>query len=185
MMLQDDDNDNENDDDGYYCLLVFGPHVCLAANGTISKVERNFQDFQPTAVQELISTYAQRLAAADAAGKNRMIELPYALYDSQDQVLSELIMTQIQQQQAQQQQAPTGSTSILSSTTSKGKKRCCCRGMAILGGIQISTEGSKTPDYFHPLRFDSMKYNGIDGELVVEDLLDSLTSTTTVRMKTE
>mmetsp|Transcript_12442 Transcript_12442/g.13649 ORF Transcript_12442/g.13649 Transcript_12442/m.13649 type:complete len:181 (+) Transcript_12442:1220-1762(+) len=180
MMLQDDDNDNENDDDGYYCLLVFGPHVCLAANGTISKVERNFQDFQPTAVQELISTYAQRLAAADAAGKNRMIELPYALYDSQDRVLSEMIMTQMQQQ-AQQHQA-TGSTSASTSTT--GTKYCCCRGLAIVGGIQISTEGPNIPDYFHPLRFDSMNY-GIDGEIVVEDLLDSLTSTTTVRMKTE
>jgi len=179
-----DDVENENDD-GYYCLLVFGPHVSLAADGTISKVEQNFIDFQPTAVQELISSYGQRLAAAEVAGENRMIELPYALYDSQDRVLSELIMTQIQQQQA-----PTGSSSTTTSTTTistTGTKRGC-RGVAVLGGIQITTEGPKTPDYFHPLRFDYiMKNHGTtdNGDIVVEDLLHSLTSTTTVRMKTE
>ena len=35
------------DDDGYYCFLRFGPSVSLAVDGTISKVEQDFTNFQP------------------------------------------------------------------------------------------------------------------------------------------
>jgi len=162
-------------DDGY-CLIVFGPHVGVAKDGSVGKVERagielidtccgsavaasnyvdqittgsklpavqiqKFTDFQQSAVQELILPHGKRLADA---GSERMIELPYAIYDSQDMLLSEIIKC-----------------------GAEGLKR----GLALLGGIQINT-GPDTPDYFHPLRFDYMNYRGE----IVDNMLESLTS---------
>jgi hypothetical protein len=159
-------------DDGY-CLVVYGPHVGIAADGTVGKVERSgialvdtccgsavaasnylkgitdggavittklqeFSDFQQGAVQELILPHGKRLADA----KNRMIELPYALYDSQDMLMRDIVMK--------------GSNGIK-------------RGLALLGGIQINT-GPNTLDYFVPMRFDFMNYRGD----VVEDMLPLL-----------
>lgn len=160
-------------DDGY-CLVVYGPHVGVAADGTVGKVERSgialvdtccgsavaasgyvdsimsgtkdvstgiqgFVDFQQQGVQELILPHGKRLADA---GENRMIELPYALYDSQDVLLTEIV--------------EGGSTGIK-------------RGLAMLGGIQINT-GPDTPDYFVPLKFDYLNYRGE----VTADLLPGL-----------
>lgn len=159
-------------DDGY-CLVVYGPHVGLAADGTVGKVERagislidnccgsaiaasnyvkgitdggaqittklqEFTDFQQGAVQELILPHGKRLAEAE----DRMIELPYALYDSQDLLLREIVKK--------------GSLGVK-------------RGIALLGGIQINT-GPDTLDYFHPLRFDFMNYRGE----IVDEMLPSL-----------
>jgi len=162
-------------DDGY-CLIVYGPHVGIAADGTVGKVERagidlidtccgsavaasnyvdsittgkrnismqiqSFTDFQQNAVQELILPHGKRLADAK---KKRMIELPYALYDSQNMLLDEIVKC-----------------------GSAGVKR---GGIALLGGIQINT-GPDTPDYFHPLRFDYINYHD---DTTIDDLLPEL-----------
>mmetsp|Transcript_7684 Transcript_7684/g.14495 ORF Transcript_7684/g.14495 Transcript_7684/m.14495 type:complete len:322 (-) Transcript_7684:199-1164(-) len=162
-------------DDGY-CLVVYGPHVGIAADGTVGKVERSgialvdtccgsavaasnylkgitdggavittkiqeFTDFQQGAVQELILPHGKRLADA----KDRMIELPYALYDSQDMLMREIVKK--------------GSLGIK-------------KGLALLGGIQINT-GPNTLDYFVPMRFDYMNYRGD----VVEEMLPMLQKT--------
>jgi hypothetical protein len=159
-------------DDGY-CLIAYGPHVGLAADGTVGKVERSgislvdtccgsavaasnyvkgitdggaeittklqeFTDFQQGAVQELILPHGKRLSEAD----DRMVELPYALYDSQDILMREIVKK--------------GSLGIK-------------RGLALMGGIQINT-GPDTLDYFVPLRFDFMNYRGD----VTEEMLDTL-----------
>jgi hypothetical protein len=160
-------------DDGY-CLIAYGPHVGLTADGLVGKVERSgcalvdnccgsaiaasnyvkgitdggaqitanlqeFTDFQQGAVQELILPHGKRLSDA---GENRMVELPYALYDSQDMLLSEIVKR--------------GATGVK-------------KGVALLGGIQINT-GPDTLDYFVPLRFDFMNYRGE----IVKDMLPSL-----------
>lgn len=159
-------------DDGY-CLLVYGPHVGVSADGTVGKVERSgialvdtccgsavaasgyvdaimsgtkpvstsiqtFLDFQQQGVQELILPHGKRLADAE----NRMVELPFALYDSQDVLLMEIVQSL--------------STSIK-------------RGLYMLGGIQINT-GPDTPDYFVPLKFQGVNYRGD----VTDDMLDVL-----------
>jgi hypothetical protein len=159
-------------DDGY-CLIIYGPHVGVASDGTIGKVERNgiklidtccgsavaasnyvlgitdggapvtiklrkYTDFQQNAVQELILPHGKRLADA----KNRMLELPYALYDTQDKLMRAIV-----------------------DKGAAGTKR----GVALLGGIQINT-GPTTPDYFHPLRFDFMNNRGE----VVENMLPTI-----------
>ncbi len=159
-------------DDGY-CLIVYGPHVGLAADGTVGKVERSgialvdnccgsaiaasgylqritdggadittkiqdFTDFQQNAVQELILPHGKRLSDAE----NRMAELPYALYDSQNVLLRKIV-----------------------SKGSLGIKR----GVALLGGVQINT-GPDTLDYFHPLSFDFMNYRGE----ITEDMLPAI-----------
>ena len=59
--------------------------------------------------------------------KTRMIELPFAIYESQD-MLMEII--------------------IKNNRLSERKK-----GIAVLGGVQVNT-GPETLDYFVPLRFD-------------------------------
>jgi len=94
----------------------------------ISTKIQEFTDFQQGAVQELILPHGKRLADAE----DRMIELPYALYDSQDMLVRDIVMA-----------------------GAAGTKK----GIAILGGIQINT-GPDTLDYFHPLRFDYMNNKG-------------------------
>ena len=89
---------------------------------------QTFSDFQQGAVQELILPFGKRLGDAE----NRMKELPYALYDSQDILVRDII------------------------NTGKGGVK---KGLALLGGIQINT-GPDTLDYFHPLRFDYYDENG-------------------------
>eukprot|EP00567_Pseudictyota_dubia_P015258 CAMPEP_0197439896 /NCGR_PEP_ID=MMETSP1175-20131217/6537_1 /TAXON_ID=1003142 /ORGANISM="Triceratium dubium, Strain CCMP147" /LENGTH=306 /DNA_ID=CAMNT_0042969899 /DNA_START=79 /DNA_END=999 /DNA_ORIENTATION=- len=95
---------------------------------TITTKIQEFTDFQQGAVQELILPHGKRLASAE----NRMLELPYALYESQDLLMGDIV------------QAGAGGTKA---------------GLALLGGIQINT-GPDTPDYFHPLRFDYMNSKG-------------------------
>ena len=89
---------------------------------------QQFSDFQQGAVQELILPFGKRLNDAD----NRMKELPYALYDSQDILVRDIV------------------------NTGKGSIK---KGLALLSGIQINT-GPDTLDYFHPLRFDYYDENG-------------------------
>lgn len=159
-------------DDGY-CLIVYAPHVGVAQDGTVGKVERDgialvdnccgsaiaasnylqgvtdggapvtvdikkFTDFQQGVVQKMILPHGKRLAEA----KNRMLELPYALYDSQDVLMRAILETGV-----------------------SGTKK----GVALLGGIQINT-GPDTLDYFHPLRFDLINNRGE----VVEDMLPGI-----------
>ena len=162
-------------DDGY-CLITYGPHVGVAADGTVGKVERSgvalvdtccasavaasnyvkkitdgmlpittqiqqFTDFQQGAVQELILPHGKRLSDAD----DRMVELPYALYESQDMLMGEIVKR--------------GSAGI----TDK-------RGVALLGGIQINT-GPDTLDYFVPLRFNFLSNSGEDVQCMLPDLV--------------
>jgi len=89
---------------------------------------QQFSDFQQGAVQELILPFGKRLSDAE----DRMKELPYALYDTQDILVRDII-----------------------NTGSKGIKK----GLALLGGIQINTSPD-TLDYFHPLRFEYYDENG-------------------------
>ena len=89
---------------------------------------QSFSDFQQGAVQELILPHGSRLGNA----KNRMKELPYALYDSQDVMVTDIV------------------------STGKGSIK---KGLAVLGGIQINT-GPDTDDYFHPLKFDYYDADG-------------------------
>jgi hypothetical protein len=89
---------------------------------------QQFSDFQQGAVQELILPFGKRLNEAD----NRMKELPYALYDSQDILVRDIV--------------GSGSGGIK-------------QGLALLSGIQINT-GPDTLDYFHPLRFDYYDADG-------------------------
>jgi hypothetical protein len=93
---------------------------------------QEFSDFQQGAVQELILPHGKRLSDA----KDRMTELPLALYDSQDLLMQDIIK--------------------------KGAKGFKKNGAAVLGGIQINT-APDTLDYFLPLRFD---YVNQDGEIV-------------------
>jgi len=90
---------------------------------------QEFSDFQQGAVQELILPHGKRLMDA----KDRMLELPYALYDSQDLLVQDIVL--------------------------KGSGGVKKGGIALLGGIQINT-GPDTTDYFHPLRFDYMNNKG-------------------------
>ena len=89
---------------------------------------QSFSDFQQGAVQELILPFGKRLSRAE----DRMRELPYALYDSQEVMVTDIV------------------------NTGKGSIK---QGLAVLGGIQINTSPD-TLDYFHPLRFDYYDSDG-------------------------
>uniref|UniRef100_A0A7S2RWZ3 Limiting CO2-inducible protein B/C beta carbonyic anhydrase domain-containing protein n=1 Tax=Eucampia antarctica TaxID=49252 RepID=A0A7S2RWZ3_9STRA len=96
---------------------------------TLTTKIQNFSDFQQGAVQELILPHGKRLTDA---GNDRMIELPYALYESQDMLMQDIIVA------------------------GKGGLK---KGTAVLSGIQINTSPDSL-DYFHPLRFDFLDSNG-------------------------
>jgi hypothetical protein len=100
---------------------------------------QQFTDFQQGAVQELILPHGKRLADAE----NRMQELPFALYDSQDVLMREIVYK----------------------GCAGGKKN----GYALLGGIQINT-APDTMDYFLPLRFDLVNKKGEVTESLLDQL---------------
>lgn len=104
---------------------------------------QSFTDFQQGAVQELILPHGKRLSDA----KDRNVELPYALYDSQDLLMRDII--------------EQGSLGIK-------------KGLAVLGGIQINT-GPDTRDYFVPLRFDFISFRGEVMVDFLQDLTSSTT----------
>mmetsp|Transcript_1900 Transcript_1900/g.3059 ORF Transcript_1900/g.3059 Transcript_1900/m.3059 type:complete len:296 (+) Transcript_1900:35-922(+) len=99
---------------------------------------QQFSDFQQGAVQELILPFGKRLSDAE----DRMHELPYALYDSQEILVKDIV--------------ETGSGGIK-------------KGLALLGGIQINT-GPDSDDYFHPLRFDYYDENGVKVESLLPSI---------------
>ena len=100
---------------------------------------QEFTDFQQGAVQELILPHGKRLSDAE----NRMVELPYALYDSQDLLMRDIVK--------------------------KGAAGVKKNGFALLGGIQINT-APDTLDYFLPLRFDYMNNKGEVVESLLDEL---------------
>ena len=104
----------------------------VEGGATITTKIQEFTDFQQGAVQELILPHGKRLTAA----KDRMVELPFALYDSQDLLVQDIVKKGI-----------------------SGIKK---NGVTLLGGIQINT-APEALDYFLPLRFD---YLDSDGNLV-------------------
>ena len=134
------------------------------ASLNISSVKQ-FTDFQQGVVQELILPYGKRLAdagkppasaSADIEGEGteavefdnheaRMLELPYALYESQDLLMRKIVGTGVQRLK---------------------------KGTVLLGGVQINT-GPDTQDYFHPLRFDFIDGN-TGNEADVQDMLKML-----------
>jgi hypothetical protein len=99
---------------------------------------QQFTDFQQGAVQQMMLPHCKRLDDAE----DRMKELPYAMFDSQD-----LLMRKITESGA-------------------GATR---NGLILLGGIQINT-GPTTLDYFHPLRFSFMNREGDIVEDLMPDL---------------
>ena len=109
---------------------------------TITGNIQSFLDFQQSAVQEMILPHGKRL---HDAGDDFLKEIPYALYQSQDVLLHDIVKQ-----------------------VRNGLKHY--RGTAILGGVQINT-GPDTMDYFHPLRFELMDNNGN----IIEDMLPHLT----------
>eukprot|EP00977_Amphora_coffeiformis_P000996 scaffold212_cov173-Amphora_coffeaeformis.AAC.22 len=155
------------------CLLIYGPHVGVSCTtGDIGIVERtgieqaesccasaiaacqhhlngpgadsstsDFTDFQQGAVRQLVAPHMERLRQSE----NAMLELPYTLFETQDQLLAELVQE--------------GFGGIKNS-------------LILLGGITINTAPQAT-DYFLPLRFDYLTKDE-QGQPVVENMMDQL-----------
>jgi len=150
--------------DGGSCLVVFGPHVGVDSTGAVGTVERRGRanggsccgsaiaasgyvagvsggdakappptvplDAQQSYVGNLLLPYANRLEKAN----NKMVELPYALYDAQKKMVDDIIKA--------------GASNV----PGKGK-------IAVLGGIQINTPAG-TSDYFKPMSFEVFDNTG-------------------------
>lgn len=150
---------------GGSCLVVYGPHVGVDADGNVGKVNRRGQkasgsccgsaaaaasyvagvycgecdpsmipkdciDIQQHFVGSLLLPHAERLAnSADP-----QVELPFALYDAQKQLMDKIV------------------SQACGAVPGKGK-------IALLGGIQINTP-SGTSDYFVPLGFEIRDNHG-------------------------
>jgi hypothetical protein len=152
--------------DGGSTLVVYGPHVGVDHDGKAGTVERrgravggsccgsavaasgyvsdvfnggvaatlpeDVEDAQQYFVGKMLLPYAEQLENAD----DKMVELPYALYGAQSELVKKIVTT--------------GAGGVADGT------------VAVLGGIQINTPEGFT-DYYMPLSFDL--YNN-DGELV-------------------
>lgn len=153
------------------CLVVYGPHVGVDDQGKVGTVNRRGRqsggaccgsavaacnyvqqvgangsqalpptaplDAQQTFVGNMLLPHAKRLEAAT----DKMVELPLALYDAQDELLQRIVAE--------------GCDKV-----ARGGK------IALLGGVQINTPDGVS-DYFLPLRFQVLDNRG---ELI-EDLL--------------
>lgn len=129
--------------DGGSCLVVYGPHVGVSSDGSVGTVERRGKsnggaccgsavaasmyvqsvldgaepagipekvaDAQQAYVGAMLLPHAERLAKA----QDKMVELPYALFDAQDELMQEIL-------------------SAASGAVGDGK-------VAALGGIQVSS----------------------------------------------
>jgi hypothetical protein len=112
----------------------------VAASGYVSKVfngeikqtspPSSPLDAEQTYVASMLLPFAERLEKAD----DRMVELPYAMFEAQDELMGEIM------------RKGCGEVS------GNGK-------IALLGGIEINTPAG-TPDYFLPLRFDIRDNSG-------------------------
>jgi hypothetical protein len=151
--------------DGGSCLVIYGPHVGIDADGKVGTVDRRGRmkggaccgsaiaacgyvnnvmngkikaggppsgplDAQQTFVGNMLLPHGQRLQAA----ADPMAELPFAMFDAQDDLMQQIVAKGCSQ------------------VAGKGK-------IALLGGIQINTP-SGVPDYFLPLRFDLLNNSG-------------------------
>lgn len=160
--------------DGGSCLVVFGPHVGVDSTGAVGTVERRGRaeggaccgsaiaasgyvasvaeggqkngpptvplDAQQNFVGNMLLPYSKRLENA----KDKMVELPYALYDAQKKMVGDII------------KAGCGNVA------GDGK-------IAVLGGIQINTpEG--TSDFFKPISFEVYDNSG----KLLEDMTSKL-----------
>jgi len=145
--------------DGGSCLIVYGPHVGIDAEGNIGKIDRRGRekagaccgsavaacgyvkqvldgkvepspppscplDAQQTFVGSMLLPHAERVHGSE----NPMAELPFALYDAQEELMRNIV--------------EKGASHV----HGDGK-------IALLGGIQINTPAGMS-DYFLPLRFD-------------------------------
>jgi hypothetical protein len=151
--------------DGGSCLIVYGPHVGVDADGNVGTVNRRGReksgaccgsamaacayardvftgirpeaalpddplDAQQSYVGNMLLPFAHRLQSA----RSPMVELPYALFDAQDNLISDIVA------KACGKVAGNGT-------------------IALMGGIQINTPAGM-PDYFMPLRFDVLDNKG-------------------------
>ncbi|EEC51968.1 predicted protein [Phaeodactylum tricornutum CCAP 1055/1] len=147
------------------CLVVYGPHVGVDSNGKVGTVERRGRakggsccgsgvaasmyvnavrnggeeaapptdplDAQQSYVGNMLLPYGERLENAE----DPMVELPYALFDAQDELMQKIV------------------AKGCSNVAGNGK-------IALLGGIQINTPEGMA-DYFLPLRFDIRDNRGV------------------------
>uniref|UniRef100_A0A7S2H0R0 Limiting CO2-inducible protein B/C beta carbonyic anhydrase domain-containing protein n=1 Tax=Octactis speculum TaxID=3111310 RepID=A0A7S2H0R0_9STRA len=143
--------------DGGSCVAVYGPHVGVDSKGAVGTVERKGRkaggsccgsavaasgvvssifkgeaeaakipdvvDAQQYFVNKALQPYAERLEKAD----EKMVELPYALYDAQTELMTRIVEAS-------------------ASGVSDGL-------IAVLGGVQINTPAGFT-DYYLPLSFN-------------------------------
>ena len=143
--------------DGGSCIVLYGPHVGVDSKGNVGTVERrgraeggsccgsacaafqylnevengapektfpeNALDAEQFFVGKLIMPYRNLLVKAE----HPMIELPYALFEAQDDMMNDII---------EQSAAAVGNGNI-----------------ALVGGIQVNTP-AQMADFFLPLRFE-------------------------------
>lgn len=158
--------------DGGSCLIIYGPHVGIDANGKVGTVDRRGRQKGGSCcgsgVAAAIYVNSVRKGAVEASAptdpldaqqayvgqmllpygerlekaEEPMVELPYALFDAQDKLMMEIIAQ--------------GATEV----SGRGGK------IALLGGIQINTPDGLS-DYFLPLKFDLYNTKGH----VIDDLL--------------
>jgi len=161
-------------DDGY-CLIVYGPHVGLAADGTVGKVERAGVELIDTCCASAIA--ASQYVRTITDGTYQITATIQRFTDFQQGAVQELCLPhgkRLKDAENPMSELPyalyESQDVLLRKLVSSNHIAENKKGLALLGGIQINT-GPGTLDYFHPLSFD---YVNTDGE-VLDDMLSTIT----------
>jgi len=155
------------------CLLVYGPHVGITADGTVGKVER-------AGIRKADSCCGSAIAASNyvqgiTSGTIGISMNVQSFTDFQQGVVQELILPHgkaLEDAPNRMEQLPRSlyesQDLLMLEIVKKGSAGIRSGGLVMLGGIQINT-GPATLDYFLPMRFD---YLDEEGNLVESMELD-------------
>ena len=162
-------------DDGF-CLLVYGPHVGVTADGVVGKVERDgvalVDDCCRSAVESY--NYLKERKSSDAAESTNggMQAFTDLQQNAVQNLMQPLVSTRLESSEHPLWDLPyalfESQDNLIREIVHAGLSGTK-RGLVMLGGIQINT-GPGTPDYFVPLHFEYMNNRGE----IVEDMLPTL-----------
>jgi len=150
-------------DDGC-CLLVYGPHVGITADGTVGKVER-------AGIRKADSCCGSAIAASNyvqgiTSGTIGVSMNVQSFTDFQQGVVQELILPHgkaLEDASSRMEQLPRSlyesQDLLMLEIVKKGSAGIKSGGLVMLGGIQINTRPA-TLDYFLPMRFDYLDKEG-------------------------
>ena len=165
-----------------HCIVIFGPHVGIDANGVVGKVNRRGRA-DPGACCGSATAAAAYVSGVHKGTCSRRF-LPTEALDAQQTHVGNLLLPHAERLDLASEPAVElpkalydAQKELMDSIVSKGCNEVAGDGMiALVGGIQINTPPG-TSDYFVPLSFNLLDNKGnVKADLIVKVLQDRSSS---------